>query len=116
MRLAPWVFWGAVVAVLTLSLMPTSWLAPQVFNWWDKAQHALGFMTLGLLGWWAYPATTRRVWLCLLFFGAAIEVLQHLSGWRFGDPLDWLADALGVLLIAVVWFMAHRGRGRPQTP
>ncbi len=116
MKLPRAVFWLTVLAVLTLSLMPSSWLAQQVFNWWDKAQHALGFMTLALLGWWAYPGATARVWLGLLFFGAAIEVLQHLSGWRFGDPLDWLADALGVGMIAVVWFMAHRGRARLQTP
>ncbi len=33
----------------------------------------------------------------LLIFGAAIEIAQSVTGWRYGDPLDWVADAVGVL-------------------
>ena len=39
-------FWGAVLAVTILALLPGEYL-PGVFDWWDKAQHALAFAVLG---------------------------------------------------------------------
>ena len=41
-------FWLCFVAVNTLALSPAPYLPP-VFDWWDKAQHAIAFGTLAVL-------------------------------------------------------------------
>lgn len=90
-------FWGVLAALVVLSLLPSSYLGAPVFNWWDKAQHALGFAFLTLLAFWAYPARQRlRTSLELLALGAAIELLQAGTGWRMGEWPDLLADAVGI--------------------
>jgi len=91
-------FWFACTAVATLSLIPVSELPSITLDVWDKAQHAAGFFFLCALGLVAYPRHITRVCMGLLLFGIVIEVAQSISGWRTGDWLDWLADALGVLL------------------
>ncbi|MDD2917788.1 VanZ family protein [Rhodoferax sp.] len=95
----PWraAFWALVLATLWLSLMPAERLPP-AFHFWDKAQHALGFAALAWFGLAGYARQTRRVVLGLVMFGIAIEVMQHLSGWRHGDWLDWVADCAGLLI------------------
>ena len=95
-------FWVGVLGTAFLSLVPTE-LLPQAFMWWDKAQHALGFAVLTGLGLLAYPKA--RWWLpCgLLLFGAGIELAQAASGWRRGDWLDLLADAVGILAVLAAW-------------
>jgi VanZ family protein len=104
-------FWGCALAVAVLSLTPVAHLPPQVFDVWDKAQHAFGFALLTLLGWWAYPARVRSVLAGLLVFGVAIELAQGASGWRHGDVLDWLADAFGVAVGALLgWAARHRAK------
>lgn len=90
-------FWVLVLATLWLSLMPAEHIPP-TFNFWDKAQHALGFAALAFLGLTGYAQQARKVALGLVVFGIAIEVLQHLSGWRHGDWLDWVADCAGLLI------------------
>jgi len=42
-------FWARVLATVFLSLVPVE-LLPQTFNWWYKAQNALGFAVLTTLG------------------------------------------------------------------
>ncbi len=101
-------FWLACLAVATLSLLPVNELPPIVMDLWDKAQHALGFFGLGLLGLQAYHQKFFKVCIGLLLFGAAIEVAQALSGWRMGDPLDWLADAIGILMAGASMTMLKR--------
>jgi len=83
----------AVGAVTIASLTLTPYFPPQVFDIWDKAQHARAFLLLGGLGLLAYPASALRVLLGLLVFGGGIELAQAATGWRIGDWLDWLADA-----------------------
>ncbi|MBD3893195.1 VanZ family protein [Hydrogenophaga sp.] len=91
-------FWLALALVLLLCLLPGQWLPPQAFSVWDKAQHTLTFAALTGLGLWAYPVEWRwRLMAGLLSFGAAIELLQAASGWRHGDGLDLLANALGIV-------------------
>lgn len=95
-------FWVLVLATLWLSLMPVERL-PVAFHFWDKAQHALGFSALAYFGLTGYARQERRVVLGLVVFGIAIEVMQHLSGWRYGDWLDWVADCIGVLIGYAAW-------------
>jgi VanZ family protein len=96
-------FWLASSAVAVLSLLPVEQLPPGVFDWWDKAHHALGFLVLAVLGLLGYPGMVGRVVLGLLGFGAAIEFAQSATGWRYGDWQDWLADAVGVAVAYSVW-------------
>ena len=103
-----WVsFWAAALGVAVLSLMPIAYLPPQVFSLWDKAQHALAFTALALLGLLAYPRQPWRMVLALLAFGGAIELAQAATGWRYGEWSDWLADAVG---LAAGWALAWHPR------
>ena len=89
-------FWLLLAAVTVLSLLPVQYLPPQAFSLWDKAEHALAFLGLGLLGLLAYPARPLRLALVLLAFGGAIELVQAATGWRQGEWADLLADAVGL--------------------
>jgi VanZ family protein len=99
----PLMFWGGVVIVTVLSLLPGAYLPPVAFSVWDKAQHVLGFLVLGALGLWSYPSRSVRVVFGLLIYGAAIEWAQAATGWRFGDWQDWLANAVGVAGAYGLW-------------
>ncbi|MDQ7744355.1 VanZ family protein [Hydrogenophaga pseudoflava] len=109
-------FWTAVAMVGALSLAPVTELPAQVFDTWDKAQHAGGFLLLALLGGLAYPGPRGKVLIGLLLYGALIEVAQSATGWRNGDLLDLLADAVGIWLGAVVLAipLPWPQRSRPQ--
>jgi VanZ family protein len=93
-------FWICFVGLNALALSPAPYLPPlEIFNWWDKAQHAIGFGTLTVLAVLAYPQVSKyRVAVLLCLQGVAIEVLQYVGGYRYGDWQDALADAVGVLL------------------
>lgn len=95
-------FWACLLAVVVLSLLPGERL-PAVFAWWDKAQHALGFALLTGLGLLAYGRARWRLPAGLLLLGALIELAQGASGWRTGDWLDLLADAVGIVLALLLW-------------
>ena len=108
-------FWLSFVALNALALSPTPYLPPPLFDWWDKAQHAIGFGTLAVLAVLAYPGVSKlRIGLMLVALGVLIEVLQHFSGYRFGDWQDALADGVGVVLglglaRGVVWGLLRFG-------
>jgi hypothetical protein len=110
LRLVQAAFWACVFGTVVLSLAPVERL-PQAFIWWDKAQHALGFAVLTALGLLAYP--NIRWWLpcSLLLLGAFIELAQAASGWRRGDWLDLLADAVGILAVMTAWRLGRSPRG-----
>ncbi|MCV0437365.1 MAG: VanZ family protein [Hydrogenophaga sp.] len=107
-------FWLSVLALTIASLVPVELLPAQSFNIWDKAQHAAGFAWLGVLGLFSYPQHPSRVVLSLLAFGAAIELAQTATGWRFGEWLDLLGDGVGILMGAAAWTLV-RGT-KPPTP
>jgi VanZ family protein len=98
-----WAFWSCALAVLVLALMKPVHHMPT--TGWDKANHALAFFVLALLGAAAYPRRWRRVLLWLLAYGALIEVLQGLTGWRDAEWLDLLADGVG---LALAWPLVRR--------
>ena len=83
-----------------MALTPAPYLPPlEIFNWWDKAQHAIAFAALAVLAVLAYPeGLKRRIALLLIGQGVLIEVLQYFGGYRYGDWQDALADGVGVLL------------------
>jgi len=99
------VFWLCFVGLTGLALSPAPYLPPlDIFNWWDKAQHAIGYGTLMASALLAYPKV-RKLRLAALhcLHGCLIEVLQYLSGYRFGDWQDALADGVGVIVALVVF-------------
>jgi VanZ family protein len=109
-------FWICFLALNVLALSPARYLPPlEVFNWWDKAQHAIGFGTLAVLAVLAYPHVSKLRISCLLMLqGVLIEVLQYFSGYRYGDWQDAVADGVGVLLglmlvRGVVWGVLRLG-------
>jgi len=91
--------WGLVALVAYLSLTPHP---PQPFSFHmvDKVEHGLAFATLS---WWfcqIYATMRTRVAVCavLLGYGVLIEVLQGMTGYRYFEYADMLADGTGVLL------------------
>lgn len=102
-------FWLACATVAVLSLLPTAYLTGAVFDWWDKAQHALAFAGLGFLGLLAYPARSGAVIAGLLAFAVGIEVAQAATGWRIGEFPDLLADAIGLGVGWLAWTFIRRG-------
>jgi VanZ family protein len=105
-------FWVCFVVISALALSPAPYLPPELFNWWDKAQHAVAFGTLAVLAVLAYPGVSKfRIGLLLMVLGVLIEVLQYFSGYRYGDWQDAVADGVGVLvgLISAVLLMRFDG-------
>jgi VanZ family protein len=108
------IFWVAFVILTYLFLVPQQYLAPEIFDWWDKLQHSLAFGVLSILAFLAYGSGQSRVSraaFSLVMYGALIEVLQSLSGWRYGEFRDWLADLLG---IAIAWGMFTYAQRNPH--
>lgn len=97
-------FWGAVLAVTILALLPGEYL-PGAFDWWDKAQHRLAFAVSVILGLLCYLQVTTRIVIGLLLYGAAIERVQSVTNWRYGNGQDWLADDVGVGAACLGWHL-----------
>ena len=84
----------AAISYLALSPAPPD----GVSTGWDKANHALAFASLAFSGRLAW---TRRPWplfIALLAYGGAIELLQMHIPNRDGDWHDLLADGVGISL------------------
>lgn len=121
-RIARIAFWLALTVLSILFLLPQYFLAPGIFDWWDKLQHSLAFGLLTILGLLAYATTKRslqrqshRVVIAMVLYGALIEILQSLSGWRYGEFGDWVADVVGVLLAWAVFILTNRHIDRRVT-
>lgn len=87
--------------VFWLALLP----APDVVklvSWQDKVEHAVLFALLALFALAAWPERPLTIALGLLLYGAAMEIAQSMTEHRFGDPWDWLADAVGLLVLLPV--------------
>ena len=99
-RLLKLLFWIAFMGINVLALSPAPYLPPlEIFNWWDKAQHAIAFAVLAVLAVLAYPEVSKlRIASLLIGQGVLIELLQYYGGYRFGDWQDAAADGVGVLV------------------
>jgi len=101
------VFWSSLLGIFVLSLLPGEQLPPQVVQIWDKAQHALGFLWLGLCGHSAYPRRPLTVLAGIMLAGVVIELAQAITPWRQADWQDWIADAVGALAASILWRSAR---------
>lgn len=91
----------ALVAVFWLALQPAPDMV-KLFSWQDKIEHAILFALLMGLGASAWPRHLLALTAVLLVYGAAMEVAQSFTTYRFGDIWDWIADALGVAVAFAV--------------
>ncbi|HEX5237168.1 MAG TPA: hypothetical protein VFW39_01730 [Sphingomicrobium sp.] len=113
-RIEPWrasrtaraLFWAAALFAFVMAVLPHPPHIPGNPN--DKLQHIAAFVTLSLLGSFAYPATALIALLVRLsIFGAAIELIQAIPVLhRDSDFWDWVADtvAVGAALLIVRWW------------
>jgi len=85
-------------AVLALALSPAP--PPTLDTGWDKGNHLLAFVTLGLSASLGWRSPWRWAW--LLGLGLGIEGLQALTPSREASGADVLADALGLVLAAAL--------------
>lgn len=99
------------LVILWMSLDPHPYLPKDGLLSWDKAQHALAYAVLTLLGGWAMlPMVNgalrawRRAMLFAVGYGVLLEMAQAVfTRYRRAQMGDALADALGAL---AVYFMA----------
>lgn len=98
-----------LLAVLVLALLPDP--DPRLSTGWDKGNHLLAFAALAFLGCASLPGRWLTVALALLGYGALIEVAQGLTGYRYAEWADLLADSLGIALgLAIHAALCHVGR------
>ncbi len=97
----------SLVAFLAVTPMPPRELS----TGWDKLNHALAFASLAFSGCLAFPASRRSllaVWLGVLLFGGAIEIVQAFVPGRSCEWEDLLADAMGAVLgTCIAWPIAR---------
>jgi VanZ family protein len=86
-----------LLAVLVLALKPVP-VEPPLFDHIDKLNHVGCFALLAVLAWWAGCRPLWAVGAGLLAFGVLIEVAQSAVPTRSADPLDLVADLLGIAL------------------
>ena len=96
---------GMLVAVAVVSLMP----APDV-GVSDKISHLLTYFLLA--GWFGLLARSRidLGWtvVALIAYGMIIELLQAQTGYRFAEWGDVVANSLGCLVGATLYFTPLR--------
>ena len=107
-----WIVGGVALlfVVLLLSLLPLKNQPDPIIPFGDKFTHMLAFAALML--WFSALVPRSRYPLLfgfLLGFGGLIEVLQLMSGYRFMEFGDLLADAAGGL---IGWGLALAGLNR----
>lgn len=107
-----WAFALCLLVVLALTLMPPQTLVPP--TGWDKASHAMAFAVLAMLGCLPYSGRHALILLGLLAYGALIELLQGLTGYRSAETLDVLADGVGLAFGWTLMRLSARVRGGSQ--
>ncbi|MDH2916829.1 MAG: VanZ family protein [Gallionella sp.] len=100
--------WVAVVFYLSLMPLPPE---PVSFDGVDKLEHALAYTSLMLWFCQLYVEKRARILLFASFvaMGVGIEILQGMSGYRYFEYADMLANTAGVL---IGLGLAHAGMGR----
>jgi VanZ family protein len=101
-----WAFAVGLVLVMALALMPPQ--VPMPTTGWDKANHALAFAVLAVLGCAAYPRRMAVVLIGLLAYGGLIELLQGLTPHRTSEWLDVGADGVGLVVGSMLTRVAPR--------
>ena len=95
------VFWLSLVTILALSLVSVSDTEP-LFIGQDKLLHALAYAGLYCLLIQAYNTQfgLGSLALSLAIFGLLVEVIQFFIGYRQAEIWDFVANSLGIFLVA----------------
>ena len=105
-RAARVLFWAATAFSFVMAVLPHPPRVP--LNPSDKLQHIAAFVTMALLGSWAYTRTPlMQLLVRLSLFGALIELVQAIPRLhRDSDPVDWLTDtaAAALALLLARWW------------
>lgn len=112
-RLGAWlpaVAWAALIFFLS----SRSRLPVPLGGGLDKLAHLAAYAVLGLL----LARAARVPWAVTLgwLYGASDEVHQSFVRGRTADPVDWLADAVGVAAGVLVYHMLRRRRAPSDAP
>lgn len=98
---------GAVLMLATwIALRPIT--AEKWFSGQDKLLHLAAYASFYLWGCASFPDARWRLPAALLAYGVAIELLQALTPYRTMSLADAVANALGLVLGAVLLRMARR--------
>ncbi|HEY0878438.1 MAG TPA: VanZ family protein [Zeimonas sp.] len=107
-------FAAALLAVLVLSLWPSPEPSP-ISTGWDKSDHVVAYLVLGLLGIGAF-SSRPRLWIALLAYGGGIELLQGFVAYRSSSWADFGADATGLGLALLLGAFTRVGSAlRPRS-
>lgn len=96
----------AVVALLALSLTPSDDL-PVAKLLWDKAEHAISYLVLMMVGLAFAPRRLVAFTVFAFFLGVVVELLQGAMG--FGRDADWhdvVANSTGIATGFLIWRLA----------
>ena len=100
----------AVVILFTICVLPSEDLPDPGTG--DRFEHTAAWFVLTATGYLLAPKRWLAIPVFALVFGVLIEILQGTMGLgRHADPLDLVADAVGVGL-AVAGYVAVRGVAR----
>ncbi|MCK9199650.1 MAG: VanZ family protein [Gallionella sp.] len=108
----PWLalgwLWVATVVYLSLAPSPPE---PVHIQGIDKLEHALAYCLLMLWFCQVYVRRTQRLFAAVLLIalGMIVELLQGMTGYRYFEYADMLANATGVML---GWVWSRTGLGR----
>ena len=100
--------WATTIIYLSLIPHPPQ---PVNFQYSDYLEHALAYALLMLWFCQIYQKQAHRIRLalCLIALGVSMEFLQRMTGYRYFEYMDMLANSAGVLL---GWALAKSGLGR----
>lgn len=97
----------AVAILFTICVLPQKDLPQPGLS--DRFEHATAWFVLTATGYILAPNRRIAIPVFALLFGVMIEILQGVMGLgRQADPLDVVADVVGVS-VAVVGYIAARG-------
>lgn len=108
-------FWLAFATVILLSFLPLNMMGSIEFQ--DKLQHASAYAALYFLSVKAF-AGRFHVWILAIVFvglGILVEFAQSLTEYRKNDIWDALANASGVIFIAIALSLDNKIKGLKLT-
>ena len=112
-----WISWAVLGAISGFGMALASWLLlapnvgpPPLFPYQDKVFHIVAFGCLTGPAVLALPKPYLWFWLAhMIALGAGIEWVQAKMGeGRSADPLDFLADCVGIALALVIGRLIRR--------